>query len=167
MKFINSFYRNQCSRACRFNLIRLNLTNVSNILMMQKGPRGIIIIFEYSCLAQSYLSISRAFEKSQQIGTFLNESHERLRSDQKFTAAICLLAVRHITICGKMVDYISGQKQFDFASVISNLQKILSKNSSVWNSQNRLREQLGLLTVTLQKVAEQRTQARCCVTSWG
>ena len=48
-----------------------------------------------------------------------------------------------------MVDYISGQKQFDFASVISNLQKILSKNSSVWNSQNRLREQLGLLTVTL------------------
>ena len=32
-------------------------------------------------------------------------------------------AVRHMAICGKMVDIISGHKQFDVASAISNLKK--------------------------------------------
>ena len=34
--------------------------------------------------------------------------------------------VRHMTICGKIVEYISGHKQFDVASAISNFKKILS-----------------------------------------
>ena len=62
--------------------------------------------------------------------------HERLRPVQEFTAGICpsvkiprpfaSLAVRHMAICGKIVDYISGHKQFDVASAISNFKKILS-----------------------------------------
>ena len=66
--------------------------------------------------------------------------HERLRPVQEFTAGICpsvkiprpfaSLAVRHMAICGKIVDYISGHKQFDVASAISNFKKILSKNIS-------------------------------------
>ena len=35
-----------------------------------------------------------------------------------------------MVICGKIVDYISGHKQFDVASAISNFKKILSKNIS-------------------------------------
>ena len=35
-------------------------------------------------------------------------------------------AVRHMAICGKIVDYISGHKQFDVASAISNLKKKFS-----------------------------------------
>ena len=57
---------------------------------------------------------------------------------QEFTAGICPSvkiprpfaspAIRHMAICGKIVDYISGHKQFDVASTISNFKKILSKN---------------------------------------
>ena len=63
-----------------------------------------------------------------------------IRPVQEFTAGICpsikilwpfaSLAVRHMTNCGKIVDYISGHKQFDVASAISNFKKILSKNIS-------------------------------------
>lgn len=60
-----------------------------------------------------------------------------------------------MTICGKMVDYKSGHKQFDVASAIS-----------VWNSQERVTEHFDLLTVTLHKATEQRAQARCSVTYW-
>ena len=35
-----------------------------------------------------------------------------------------------MAICNKIVDYISGHKQFDVASAISNFKKILSKNIS-------------------------------------
>ena len=35
-----------------------------------------------------------------------------------------------MAICGKIVDYIFGHKQFDVASAISNFKKILSKNIS-------------------------------------
>ena len=35
-----------------------------------------------------------------------------------------------MAICGKIVDYISGHKQFDGESAISNFKKILSKNIS-------------------------------------
>ena len=35
-----------------------------------------------------------------------------------------------MTICVKIVDYISGHKQFDVASAISNFKKILIKNIS-------------------------------------
>ena len=49
------------------------------------------------------------------------------------------LAVRRMTICGKMVGYKSGHKQFDVASAIS-----------VWNSQEgRVREHFDLFTATL------------------
>ena len=40
------------------------------------------------------------------------------------------LAVRHMSICGKIVDYISGHKQFDVASFFSNFKKNLSKSIS-------------------------------------
>ena len=35
-----------------------------------------------------------------------------------------------MAICGKIVDYISGHKQFEVASAISNFKKIISKNIS-------------------------------------
>ena len=35
-----------------------------------------------------------------------------------------------MAICGKIVDYISGHKQFEVASAISNFKKILSKSIS-------------------------------------
>ena len=63
-------------------------------------------------------------------------THERLRPVQEFTAGVkiprpfAFLAVRHKAICGKIIDYISGHKQFDVASAISNFKKILSKNIS-------------------------------------
>ena len=49
----------------------------------------------------------------------------------KIPRPFAFLAVRHMAICGKIVDYISGHKQFDVASAISNLKiKILSKKIS-------------------------------------
>ena len=71
-------------------------------------------------------------------------AHERLRAVQEFTAGICpsakiprpfaSLAVRHMTNCVKIVDYMSGHKQFDVASTISNFEKILSKNISLFGT---------------------------------
>ena len=48
----------------------------------------------------------------------------------KIPRPFAFLAVRNMAICGKIVDYISGHKQFDVASAISNFKKILSKNIS-------------------------------------
>ena len=48
----------------------------------------------------------------------------------KIPRPFAFLAVRHMAICGKIVDYISGHKEFDVASAISNLKKILSKKIS-------------------------------------
>ena len=44
----------------------------------------------------------------------------------KIPRPFAFLAVRHMAICGKIVDYISGHKQFDVASAISNLKKEFS-----------------------------------------
>ena len=65
---------------------------------------------------------------------WIRNSQQAFAQDVKVQWPLAFLAVRHMTICGNVVDYISGHNQFDFASVISNLQKILSKNSSIWNS---------------------------------
>ena len=43
----------------------------------------------------------------------------------KIPRPFTFLAVRHMAICGKIV---SGHKQFNVASAISNFKKILSKN---------------------------------------
>ena len=80
---------------------------------------------------------------------WIRNSQQAFAQGVKVPWPFALLAVRHMTICGNVVDHISGHNQFDFASVISILQKILSKNSSVWNSKNRIKEHLGLLMVTL------------------
>ena len=48
----------------------------------------------------------------------------------KIPPLFAFLAVRRMAICGKIVDYISGNKQFDVASATSNFKKIISKNIS-------------------------------------
>ena len=69
-----------------------------------------------------------------------------------------------MAICGKIVDYISGHKQFDVATAISNLKKILPKNISPFGTvktddQARFRRRsthVPNLTDELSTVKEQR-----------
>ena len=63
------------------------------------------------------------------LGRFRN-SQQAFAQGVKIPRPFSSLAVRHMAICGKIVDYISGHKQFDVASAISNFKKILSKNIS-------------------------------------
>ena len=63
------------------------------------------------------------------LGQFRN-SQQTFAQGVKIPRSFAFLAVRHMAICGKIVDYISGHKQFDVASAISNFKKILSKNIS-------------------------------------
>ena len=63
------------------------------------------------------------------LGRFGN-SQQAFAQGVKIPRPFASLAVRHMAICGKIVDYISGHKQFDVASAISNFKKILSKNIS-------------------------------------
>ena len=97
------------------------------------------------------------------LGRFRN-SQQAFAQGVKIPWLFAFLAVRHMEICGKIVDCISGHKQFDVASAISNFKKILFKNISPFGTvKNRIREHLDPLTVTLLKVTEQRTQTRCWV----
>ena len=63
------------------------------------------------------------------LGRFRN-SQQAFAQGVKIPWPFAFLAVRHKAICGKIVDYISGRKQFDVASAISNSKKILSKTIS-------------------------------------
>ena len=58
----------------------------------------------------------------------------------KITQPFAFLAVRHMVICSKIVDYIYGHKQFDGTSAISNFKKILSKNISPFGTVKRQQE---------------------------
>ena len=51
----------------------------------------------------------------------------------KIPRPFAFLAVRHMAICGKIVDYISGHKQFDVASAISSLEQ-LKQNQRTFGS---------------------------------
>ena len=83
------------------------------------------------------------------LGRFRN-SQQAFAQGVKIPWLFAFLAVRHMEICGKIVDCISGHKQFDVASAISNFKKILFKNISPFGTvKNRIRELLDLLTVTL------------------
>ena len=62
------------------------------------------------------------------LGQFRN-SQQAFAQGVKIPRPFASLAVRHMAICSKIVDFISGHKQFDVASAISNLKKKnLSKN---------------------------------------
>ena len=80
----------------------------------------------------------------------------------KIPQPFAFLVVRHIAICSKIVDYISGHKQFDGASAISNFKKILrleqlkDNKSAVSSIESRL---LG------DKFCCQRR--RCCYTTFS
>ena len=64
------------------------------------------------------------------LGRFRNSQHA-FAQGVKIPRSFAALVVRHMAICGKIVDYISGHKQFDVASAISNLKKKnLSKSIS-------------------------------------
>ena len=82
------------------------------------------------------------------LGRFRN-SQQAFAQGVKIPRPFAFLAVRHMAICGKILDHISDHKQFDVASAFSNLKKLSLKYFSVWNSLNRIREHLDLLTVTL------------------
>ena len=61
----------------------------------------------------------------------MRNSQQAFVQGVKIPRPFAFLAVRHMAICGKIVDYISGHKQFDVASAISNLKKkILSEKIS-------------------------------------
>ena len=78
-----------------------------------------------------YVEYSRTygFSRMRGLGRFRN-SQQAFAQGVKISRPFAFLAVRHMAICGKIVDYISGHKQFDVASAISNFKKILSKNIS-------------------------------------
>ena len=63
------------------------------------------------------------------LGRFRN-SQQAFVQGVKIPRPFAFLAVRHMAICGKIVDHISGHKQFDVAPSISNFKKNLSKNIS-------------------------------------
>ena len=56
------------------------------------------------------------------LGRFRN-SQQAFAQGVKIPRPFASPAVRHMAICGKIVDYISGHKQFDVASAISNFKK--------------------------------------------
>ena len=56
----------------------------------------------------------------------MRNSQQAFVQGVKIPRPFAFLAVRHMAICGKIVDYISGHKQFDVASAISNLKKKFS-----------------------------------------
>ena len=57
----------------------------------------------------------------------MRNSQQAFSQGVKIPRPFAFLAVRHMAICGKIVDYISGHKQFDVASAISSFKKILPK----------------------------------------
>ena len=59
------------------------------------------------------------------LGRFRN-SKQAFVQGVKIPRPFAFPAVRHMAICGKIVDYISGHKQLDVVSAISNFNK---KNS--------------------------------------
>ena len=63
------------------------------------------------------------------LGRFRN-SQQAFAQGVKVPRPFAFFVVRHMAICGKIVDYISSHKQFEVASAISNFKKILSKNIS-------------------------------------
>ena len=67
------------------------------------------------------------------LGRFRN-SQQAFVQDVKIPQPFAFLAGRHMAIGGKIVDYISGHKQFDVASAISNFKKFSLKIFFVWNS---------------------------------
>ena len=56
------------------------------------------------------------------LGRFRN-SQQAVAQGVKIPGPFAFLAVRHMAICGKIVEYISGHKQFDVVSAISNFLK--------------------------------------------
>ena len=60
------------------------------------------------------------------LGRFRN-SQQALAQGVKIPRPFAFLAVTHMAICGKIVDYISGHKQFYVASAISNFTKFSLK----------------------------------------
>ena len=60
------------------------------------------------------------------LGQFRN-SEQAFAQGVKIPRTFAFVAVRHMTIGGKIVDYISGHKQFDVASAISNFKKFSLK----------------------------------------
>ena len=75
------------------------------------------------------------------LGRFRN-SQQAFAQGVKITWRFAFLAVRHMAICGKTVDYISGHEQFDVASAVSNFKKILSKNISPFGTVKRESEDI-------------------------
>ena len=63
------------------------------------------------------------------LGRFRN-SQQAFAQGIKIPRPFAFFAVRHMAICSKIVDYVSGHKQFEVASAISNVKKILFKNIS-------------------------------------
>ena len=70
------------------------------------------------------------------LGWFRN-SQQAFAQAVKIPRPFAFLAVRHMAIYGKIVNYLSGHKQFDVVSAISNFKKnSLLKCFSVWNIKN-------------------------------
>ena len=72
-----------------------------------------------------------SFSSIRGLGQFRN-SQQAFAKGVKIPWPFAFFAVRHMAICGKLVNYISADKQFDVASAISNFKKILSKNISLF-----------------------------------
>ena len=60
------------------------------------------------------------------LGRFRN-SQQAFAQGVKIPRPFAFLAVRHMAICGKIVDILSVHKQFNVASAISNLKKLSLK----------------------------------------
>ena len=60
------------------------------------------------------------------LGRFRN-SQQAFAQGVKISRPFAFLAVRHMAICGKIVDILSVHKQFNVASAISNLKKLSLK----------------------------------------
>ena len=76
------------------------------------------------------------------LGLFRN-SQQAFAQGVKIPRPFAFLAGRHMAICGKIVDYISGHKQFNVAFAISNFKKILSKNISPFGRVKTESEKIG------------------------
>ena len=75
-----------------------------------------------------YVEYSRTygFSRMRGLGRFRN-SQQAFAQGVKISRPFAFLAVRHMAICGKIVDILSVHKQFNVASAISNLKKLSLK----------------------------------------
>ena len=123
--FVTTLYALLSSLNLQFLVPSVNLRGMFRMLV--EWPA----IHHCWCIGQSCFQKTKSQQKSQLSFQKYSPEINLIEEINLISRPFAFLAVRHMSICGKIVDYISGHKQFDVASAFSNLKKKnLSKSIS-------------------------------------